>query len=225
MLVVAADADKPARHRGYAACALLLINAAIYAHASYHGLVRDFVDRFGFVPAEPTAVSAVTALFIHGYDLHLPINLAFLGLFAASLEASLGPVLMPACFLACGLAGEFAHCLVDPGSAGIVMGTSGAITGLLGLHLALHGRTDFVACSWIWRGRRRQLAVSITFAVAMWLIAQGELLVHVLTFESSWAGSVGFISHGAGFVTGVALGRMLRWSRDRRAAVHSPGRH
>jgi membrane associated rhomboid family serine protease len=210
------EADNPVRHRSYAVYALLLLEAAVFAGAAWLAPGCDLEGRFGFIPAEPTAASAVTSLFVHGFWPHLLVNLVFLWMFAASLEASLGPLFVTGCFLACGLAGEFAHCLVAPATAGVVAGTSGAISGLLGLHLALYGRTDFVAGSFTWRGRRRLLDLSVTDAVIGWVIVQGNLVVYVMTVEPPWAPGVGYVAQLAGFGTGLAMGAVLRRRRSGR---------
>lgn len=213
----------PHRRPGAMTVTLVLLEAAAFAAAAWLAPGEDVAGRFGFIPAEPTVGTALAALFVHVHPVHLLVSLVFLGMFGAALEASLGPVPVLACFLAAGLAGEYAHCLVEPGFTGLVVGASGAVSGLFGLHLALYGRATFVAWTWTWRGRRRGLDLSFMDALLMWPVAQGNLASYVMIGELPWARSVEHIVNVAGLATGLLLGTIIRLVR-RRAGDLSRGK-
>lgn len=88
----------------------------------------------GELPGGPiaTATSLVTHVFVHGDLTHLLINSAWLLAFGSPVARRLDVVRFLAFFLLAGMAGALLYMAVNPGSPTVVVGASGAISGLMG---------------------------------------------------------------------------------------------
>lgn len=84
---------------------------------------------YGFVPAHPTLAGAVGSLFLHDPASwgHILANLAFLAVFGAVIEDTLGGLTLAALFLVGGLAGAACHAVVNPLATTPLVGCSGAV--------------------------------------------------------------------------------------------------
>jgi membrane associated rhomboid family serine protease len=86
------------------------------------------------VPGGPWAAvtSMVTHVFVHGDIAHLLVNSAWLLAFGTPVARRTDVVRFLAFFLLCGVAGALFYLVVNPGSGTLVIGASGAISGLMG---------------------------------------------------------------------------------------------
>jgi membrane associated rhomboid family serine protease len=107
------------------------------------------VDRYGLVPrellralAEPASaprsawLAPLASMFLHADPLHLAGNLLYLWIFGAELERRLGHLRFLLFYLCCGLAAAALHVASAPAAWLPALGASGAISGLIGAHLA-----------------------------------------------------------------------------------------
>jgi membrane associated rhomboid family serine protease len=128
----------------------VLIAMIIAAHLifSLQGAAREAetLATFGLSPAQFARdvaagdwLSAMTMLFgyqfLHGGTLHLVMNLAMLLQAGPIAEAGLrrnqySTVRFVAFYLLCGVGGGLAFCAINPGSEGLTIGASGAISGV-----------------------------------------------------------------------------------------------
>lgn len=102
--------------------------------------LRDQISsmRFGFIPARFSVEGLFGAMFLHGSFAHLAGNMLFLFIFGFALEIALGRWLYLGLYLTCGVASHLLWWVMDP--AWITgVGASGAISGLMGMYLALYG--------------------------------------------------------------------------------------
>lgn len=101
---------------------------------------RDQVSsiRFGFIPARFTVEGLVGAMFLHGSIDHLVGNMLFLFIFGFALEIALGRWLYLGLYLFTGVASHLLWWLLDPVWISGV-GASGAVSGLMGMYIALYG--------------------------------------------------------------------------------------
>src|SRR5947209_19710618 len=95
----------------------------------------SITEQYAFVPARPTALSYLTANFLHGGWLHLIGNMWFLWLAGVILEDTWGRLLFSALYLVAGIAALEFHSWVNPGSMVPLVGASGAIAALMGAFL------------------------------------------------------------------------------------------
>lgn len=225
MPVVVVEGDNPVRHRSYAVYALLLLNLAVYAYAAWQGAGAEFIDRFGFTPAAPTATTAVTSLFIHTGLVHVLGNLFWLWMFGDNVEDVLGPLLFLACFLICGVAGQHLYQAAHPRFAGRMIGSSGAVSGLIGLYVVLFPSAHFKLHLAVRYWSSGAIRTSAAAAVAIWWLEQLGLAVVAEINEVPWAKGVAYLAHLGGFAAGLTLGGLIRWMRfaahfDRRRRRH-----
>jgi membrane associated rhomboid family serine protease len=101
---------------------------------------RDKISffRFGFIPGKPTCVGLFTAMFLHGSPMHLLGNMVFLFIFGFALEVALGRSRYLLLYLASGI---LSHAVWWAFSSSLIpgVGASGAISGLMGMYLAVYG--------------------------------------------------------------------------------------
>lgn len=94
---------------------------------------------YGFVPAEAHWYNWFTSMFLHANVEHLLGNMIFLFIFGFSLEIAIGrgPVLL--LYLLSGLGGDLLDWSFHMHSLVPSIGASGAISGLMGMYIALYG--------------------------------------------------------------------------------------
>lgn len=95
----------------------------------------SIVERYGFVPAHPTAISYLTANFLHGGWLHLIGNMWFLWLAGFILEDNWGRPIYSIFYLLAGVASMQFYAWCSRGSFTPLVGASGAIAALMGAFL------------------------------------------------------------------------------------------
>ena len=88
----------------------------------------------GDLPGGATAAGTqfVTHVFVHGDLAHLAINSAWLLAFGSSVERRIGSTRFVVFFLVCGAAGALFYAFVAGGMLSMMVGASGAISGLMG---------------------------------------------------------------------------------------------
>ncbi len=94
--------------------------------------------EYGITPAEPTTLNFITTQFMHGSWDHLIGNMVFLCLFGITLELALGSLAFLSLYLITGVAASAFYVGVNWGSYTSAIGASGAVSGLMGMYLALY---------------------------------------------------------------------------------------
>jgi membrane associated rhomboid family serine protease len=117
---------------------LIVINTIIFLSTYFN--LQHYVDLFGFSPGkllDGQFFTVLTSMFLHASFLHLISNMWFLWVFGDNLEARFGSLKFLAFYLLCGSGAGVVYALAmsDPGA--VVIGASGAISGVLGGYLAL----------------------------------------------------------------------------------------
>ncbi len=95
----------------------------------------------------PWWITPLTSMFMHYDVLHVTINLLFLWIFGAALEARLGRARTLAFYLLAGIVAAFTQAVLAPDSTGPVIGAAGAVAGLLGGYMLLRPRGRIVTLS------------------------------------------------------------------------------
>src|SRR5262249_54172918 len=93
------------------------------------------LEKYGFIPAHPTAISYISANFLHAGWLHLIGNMWFLWLAGAILEDTWGRIIYPVFYIVAGAAALQFHAWLNPGSLTPAIGASGAVAALMGAFL------------------------------------------------------------------------------------------
>ena len=150
-------------------------------------------------------LSVLSAMFLHGGWLHLLGNMLFLWVFGNNIEDRLGRLRYGLFYLLCGYVAAYGFALANPSSAETLVGASGAISGVLGAYLVLYPKARITSLvpfllflpvrlpAWLMLG--------VWFGV-QWLYSAG--------YATTEVGSVAYLAHVLGFVTGVLIAIPLR---------------
>ncbi|MCS7209952.1 MAG: rhomboid family intramembrane serine protease [Fimbriimonadales bacterium] len=166
----------------------------------------ESVEAWGFIPAQPTLLSAFTSLFVHAGWLHWLKNALFLGLFGWYVERALGWRRWLGLYLLSGLGAVGVHwamsLTIQPAlyREGLV-GASGAISGLVG-YFALRFYRRRVRVLWA-SPHRWGLAVPMWVGVLLWVLLQGAGAI--LEAGQTTPSEIGYWAHLGGFAIGLTL--------------------
>jgi membrane associated rhomboid family serine protease len=160
------------------------------------------LSKYAFIPAHPTALSYLTANFLHGGWLHLIGNMWFLWLAGGILEDTWGRIVYPAFYLIAGLLALQVHALVNAGSLTPTIGASGAIAGLMGAFL-VRFPTVKIEMGWLLMFKFYRFKAAAYWLLPLWLLM--EVFYGSLFGQSS---GVAHWAHIGGFVFGglIAMG-------------------
>ncbi len=159
--------------------------------------------RFGYTPAEPSALTLFTSMFLHGGWLHLLGNMLFLWLAGSSLEDRWGRVVYTIVYLASGGVAGLLHAAMNPGSSVPMVGASGAIAGLMGAFLIRLAATRIRFFYWLvfFRGT---FVMPAYVALPLWLLQQFAMA------RSGAAGRIAVWAHIGGFLFGTLVAIIIR---------------
>jgi len=162
----------------------------------------SLVSKYAFVPAHQTALSLITANFLHGGWLHLIGNMWFLWLAGAVLEDTWGRLIYPAFYMIAGVLALQVHAMAGPGSIIPTIGASGAIAGLMGAFLVRFPTTK-IEMGWLLMYRFYRFKMAAYWLLPLWLLME--------VFYGSLFGQASGVAHWAhigGFVFGglIAMG-------------------
>lgn len=165
-------------------------------------LAAEVLATGGFIPARYTgglefglggAIAPIAHVFLHGGWLHLFINLGMLLAFGAGLEKQMGARRMLVLYFASALIGALTHLAFYPDSFGVMIGASGAISGLFGGVLMMMYNNGAMGSG----GYRRLLPfVAIWIGIALFF---GMFGLHGEDMQIAWT------THIGGFLAGLLL--------------------
>ena len=153
-------------------------------------------------------LSVLTAMFLHGGWLHLLGNMLFLWVFGNNVEDRLGKLRFIAFYLLCGYAAAYGFALVNASSTVPLVGASGAIAGVLGAYIMLYPRARVWSLVPIFFFIPLRLPAWLV--LGMWFALQWIYSAGIAVSEG---GTVAYLAHVVGFVTGVLLALPLRRRR------------
>jgi membrane associated rhomboid family serine protease len=110
---------------------------------------RNTIWRYGLIPARIRPQSVITHQFLHGGWLHLLGNLFFFYLLGPFVEDVWGRKWFAAFFLLAGVVSGLLYAAHYPHLYRPLIGASGAIAGVMGAFLVLHGRTKIRFFYWL----------------------------------------------------------------------------
>ncbi len=166
---------------------------------------QSLLLKYAFIPDRPTAMTYITATFLHGGWLHLIGNMWFLWLAGAILEDTWGRIIYPLFYLIAGVLALQVHTWANPGSLTPTIGASGAIAGLMGAFLVRFPTTK-INMGWLLMFRFIRFKAAAYWILPLWLVT--ELMygsVAQYTGVAHWA-------HIGGFVFGGLIAAGIRYS-------------
>lgn len=173
---------------------LIVVNIMIFAYGILTSSQNEIISNYGFIPDElikyhniPYSITRLfTSMFIHAGITHIVFNLFALAYMGGFAERSIGKPKFIAVYILAGLGGALCHAIIASYILGngnaVLIGASGAISGILGISAALG---DIRGYYW--------LAIQVLYV-----------------FIGSVASlSIAFAAHVGGFITGLALTKLL----------------
>ena len=174
---------------------LMIVNGLVFAYGMITGTQDRIISNYGFIPNyffygnhsfSDNIVRLFSSMFLHAGIAHIAFNLfalAYLGGFA---EKSIGKTRYLGTYLAAGIAGALLHgtvyTLILGNSANVLIGASGAISGVMGITAALGNIRGYY-----W------LAIQILYAF----------------IGSVTSIPIAFTAHIGGFMAGLLLTKLL----------------
>jgi membrane associated rhomboid family serine protease len=163
-------------------------------------------SRYAFVPAHQTALSLITANFLHGGWLHLIGNMWFLWLAGAVVEDTWGRIIYPVFYMVAGILALQVQAMANPGSLVPAIGASGAIAGLMGAFLVRFPTTK-IEMGWLLMFRFYRFKMAAYWLLPIWLLM--EIFYGTLFGKAS---GVAHWAHIGGFVFGALIAVGIRKS-------------
>ena len=162
--------------------------------------------HYAFIPARPTAISYVTANFLHGGWLHLIGNMWFLWLAGFVLEDVWGRPLYTVFYLVAGAAALQFHAWTNPGSLVPTLGASGAVAALMGAFLVRFPKMK-IRMAWLFAFRIIRFNAPAYTLLPLWLLLE-------VFYGAAFGGSSGVAhwAHVGGFAFGAVAAVALRYS-------------
>ncbi len=176
-------------------------------NAQFTSLAKvSLTEQYAFVPANPTAISYLTANFLHGGWMHLIGNMWFLWLAGFVLEDAWGRWVYSAFYLIAGAAALQFYAWSNPGSITPTLGASGAVAALMGAFLARFPKMK-VEMAWLLGFRLYRFSAAAYWLLPLWLFAE--------IFYGSLFGNMSGVAHWAhvgGFVFGALAALAIQHS-------------
>jgi membrane associated rhomboid family serine protease len=212
----------------YVTVGLILVNLIAYLVAVIHGgSVIGGPDthellRYGATPhalthpSEHTAPDALpawetvfTSMFIHASVVQLAVNMLFLWIYGNNVEGSLGHAKYLVFYLLSGIAALALVVALQPNSTAPIVGSGGAVAGVLGAHAVLYTRARVVTLVFL---PLFLTAIETPSAVmiGVWFAVQAVFGIVNLTDPTGGGGVVACFASVGGFIFGAVAIRAVR---------------
>jgi membrane associated rhomboid family serine protease len=150
-----------------------------------------------------------TSMFVHASIYHIFANMLFLFLFGWPLEERIGKYKVLIIYLAAGVLGLMLQSSIMWGSYAIIIGASGAISGLVGALFILYPREKLTL----------PLFIIILPNVPVWAATLAFFASQLPFVLGAGASGVAYAAHLGGFLTGMALGLLLGKAQRAKKAI------
>jgi membrane associated rhomboid family serine protease len=197
--------DAELRHLPLVTWALMAVNFAVFMLSPRENPMQyaAFVREYGLVPGDWHAFQYLTSVFMHADWPHLLGNMFFLWLFGDKIEDALGPAGFLLVYALGGFAGNLLYVSANEHMIPSI-GASGCLAAIAGAYAVLFfaRKVDL---------KLMLLVIPVyTFQLrAFWVLGLYFGVDTLLTLKGRGAldgGGVNYVAHGAGFLSGVALG-------------------
>ena len=165
-------------------------------------IIEAYIDRlvylrYGFVPADFSFLNMFSSQFLHGDLFHLVGNMVILILIGLTVEQLLGSFNFLLFYLLSGAIGAAVYGLAHLGSPVVLIGASGAISGLMGMYVAAYGKRPIRFFYWI-GVYFNYVKLPALLVLPIWI---GKEIFDFLFTDSN----VAYSAHAGGLVAGAAL--------------------
>ncbi|MFQ6675479.1 MAG: rhomboid family intramembrane serine protease [Fidelibacterota bacterium] len=172
----------------------------------------EFTYQFAIIPRMASVdlghygLTLFTSMFLHGGFAHIGGNMLYLWIFADNIEGILGHARFIFFYLLSGLAAGLLQTVIDPASTVPVIGASGAIAGVLGAYMITFPRARVHALVFLF-WYITTVRIPAVYVLGFWFLIQVTSGLTMLGINTT--GGVAWFAHIGGFVTGIALVRLL----------------
>ena len=165
-------------------------------------IVESYIDRlihirYGFIPADFSFLNLFSSQFLHGDVVHLIGNMVILVLIGITVEQLLGSFNFLLFYLLSGAIGAAVYGLAHLGSPVVLIGASGAISGLMGMYVAAYGKRPIRFFYWV-GVYFNYVKLPALLMLPVWV---GKEIFDFLFTDSN----VAYSAHAGGLVAGAAL--------------------
>jgi len=207
------------RHAALIAWTLIAVNVLVYLFESSlpEARLAGFFDTWGLIPchivAEPGPASFAalfSSMFLHSGWAHLLGNMWFLHVFGDNVEDRMGHGRFLLFYLCCGVAAALTQVATNQASSVLMVGASGAISGVLGAHWLFFPRATVIAAVPVFYLIRFMEVPAVIF-LGFWFVLQFlSGFASLLGPQGAEVGGVAFFAHIGGFVAGIVLARLFQ---------------
>jgi membrane associated rhomboid family serine protease len=195
----------PSRTTPYITITIIVLNAIawLFELALPREVLPAFLQAYGVVPADFSAPTLITSMFLHGSWSHVLGNMWYLWIFGDNVEDRMGHTRFVIFYLLCGIVAAFGQIAMNPQSTLPTIGASGAIAGVMGGYFVLypHSRVlTLIPLIIIWEVIELPAIMLLGFWFLLQLFSAGSVAI---TAASHGSGGVAFMAHVAGFIAGV----------------------
>jgi membrane associated rhomboid family serine protease len=182
---------------------LIVVNSLVLL-ATYSNL-KSVISHYGFVPAQPSAATLFSSMFLHAGFLHLIGNMWFFWMFGVRVEERLGRSIFTLLYLLSGLGAAGLHYTLNIGSKVPCVGASGAISGIAAAYFVFFPRSLFDLSiyfpGYFYFTPLKTFQTRTHVAVGAWFGEQ--LLFGLLSYYAHLPFPVAFWGHVGGFGSGM----------------------
>jgi membrane associated rhomboid family serine protease len=217
MLLPIGDEPNNPKHVAWMNHALIGMNVAVYLLSLSKGLTGEgfseqaygeFVLRWAYNPGDPSAVTLLSSMFMHGGLMHLAGNMLFLWIFGDNVENRLGAFGYLVCYLALGVASTLLFGLYRHGQSIPLIGASGAISGIQGMYFLACPRHKVKLFVWFFIIIITVVKVNARWLMAFWFFMQDVL--PIIIGRGPVGDNVAHSAHLGGFAAGFVLMFLIR---------------
>jgi membrane associated rhomboid family serine protease len=207
----------PSRTTPYITITLIGLNvlAWFYELALPRDVLPLFLQVYGVVPADFTAPSLITSMFLHGSWMHIIGNMLYLWIFGDNIEDQFGHGRFLVFYLLSGIAAALGQVAMNPESTLPTIGASGAVAGVMGAYIVLYPQSRVLTLIPLWF-YFEMIEVPAIFLLGVWFLMQLFSAGAIAVTASSESGGIAFMAHVVGFVAGVAGVFVFRRRRRQR---------
>jgi len=174
------------------------------------------VFKWGFRPADPSALTLVSSVFLHGGFMHLAGNMLYLWIYGDNVEHRLGPLPFLFWYIVTGIAATLFHAAFNLDSPIPLVGASGAISGVLGFYFLWFPHHTVRVFLFLFPFYVGTVMFNARFVLAIYLVWDNVLPFVV----SHGAGGVAHGAHIGGFIAGLLV---AWWKNQRQKGYRSDG--
>ena len=186
----------------YVILGLAIVNALALAATYVVFSSQATFAQFGFTPAHPHVLTAISSMFLHAGIFHLIGNMFFLWMFGYRLENTFERWGFALIYFICGLGAVSLHYLFNRASTVPCVGASGAISGIMGCYFVLFPKSRFDLEVFFLRFHVASIPTYTHGGIGIWLAEQTVL---GLLTQAAHFSTVAFWAHVGGFATGAIL--------------------